>query len=66
MRRFRAGLDAGCNVLNTGAFYGASNDPLGNVDLLREYYDKNPGYEDKSIVVLKGAVDMAKHAITGE
>lgn len=50
----KAALDAGCNYLNGGEFYGFPEN--NSLTLMRKYYDKYPEDVDKIVLNIKGAI----------
>lgn len=57
----RAAIDAGATFINSGAFYGNSEDGgLDNLRLLNRFFKANPGYEDKVVISVKGGMRGGK------
>ena len=57
----RAAIDAGATFINSGAFYGNSQDGgLDNLRLLNRFFKANPGYEEKVIISVKGGMRGGK------
>ncbi|KAM4065930.1 aldo/keto reductase family protein [Hirsutella rhossiliensis] len=50
----KAALDAGCNYLNGGEFYGTPE--RNSLTLLRSYFEKYPEDADRAVVNIKGAL----------
>lgn len=50
----KAALDAGCNYLNSGEFYGPPE--RNSLTLLRTYFEKYPEDADRAVVNIKGAL----------
>ncbi|EQL01578.1 Aldo/keto reductase [Ophiocordyceps sinensis CO18] len=50
----KAALDAGCNYLNGGEFYGPPE--RNSLTLLRSYFEKYPEDADRAVVNIKGAL----------
>jgi len=47
-------------LLNSGEFYGAGMSTA-NLELLARFYKTYPGYIDKTILCVKGGIDLEKH-----
>ncbi|EPT06153.1 hypothetical protein FOMPIDRAFT_83774 [Fomitopsis schrenkii] len=58
----KAGVDAlppGAKmVLNSAQFYGPPTDRTANLAMLSRFYEANPSYADKTILMVKGAVNI--------
>ncbi|SJX63472.1 related to Aldo-keto reductase yakc [NADP+] [Sporisorium reilianum f. sp. reilianum] len=61
----KAAVDAGSNLLNTGAFYGPPSDPYTNLQLLRRFYDAYPEYKAKTVLSVKGGMPIANYRAKG-
>ncbi|SPO26705.1 related to Aldo-keto reductase yakc [NADP+] [Ustilago trichophora] len=61
----KAAVDAGSNLLNTGAFYGPPSDPYANLKLLRRFYDAYPEYKEKTILSVKGGTPIELYKAKG-
>ncbi|EJU05434.1 aldo/keto reductase, partial [Dacryopinax primogenitus] len=51
----KAAIDNGCNMLNSGEFYGV-NPPEANLELLARFMSKYPSYSDKFFLSVKGGL----------
>ncbi|EPQ26899.1 uncharacterized protein PFL1_05534 [Pseudozyma flocculosa PF-1] len=52
----KAAADSGATLWNTGAFYGPTEDPYANLDLLKRFFDANPDYKDRVFLSVKGGL----------
>jgi len=50
----KTAVDNGSNFLNAGEFYNRPDDELGNIKLLRRFYEKYPEYISKTVLSVKG------------
>ncbi|PWZ00188.1 Aldo/keto reductase [Testicularia cyperi] len=61
----KAAVDAGSNLLNSGAFYGPPSDPYANLKLLRRFFDAHPDYKSKTVLSVKGGMNVAAYSQKG-
>ncbi len=61
----KTAVDAGSNFLNAGAFYGPQSDPDANLALLRRFYTKYPEYKEKTVLSVKGGIEIEDYRAKG-